>query len=149
MWQLSDDSNASGKLTRWLKVGPLGANIDRVFSNLVYGDNSSPLPLTIWCNPDVIIILAETGHLSENEIDITVADKSLRLRIGPFLEDDESKLNITLPQHPPPDKIYTIPLLYQVNLDWIEAEFCNNLLHIKLRRLGVEEAELENRTCFQ
>ncbi len=134
MWDLIDQkSKPRRKPSNWPEVGPLGRDIDHVFSNLVYRDTSSPLSLTIWCDSDTIIILATIYGLSLNEVDITVADQALLLKIIPDIAEVEANIPGQVQNENMPS--YTIPLLYQVAVSQIEAGLDNDFLYIKLPRL--------------
>jgi len=144
VWQFTDQKlKARRKLSNWPEVGPLGRDIDRVFSNLVYRDISSPLALTIWCDSDTIIILAKIYDFNLNEVDITVADQALLLKTTPDIGAVEANIHHQTQNEP----LYTIPLLYQVAVSQIEADLDNDLLYIRLPRLK-EPMAAENGTKY-
>ena len=140
MWYLTDQkSKTRQKPSNWPEVGPLGRDIDRIFSNLVYHDISSPLPLMIWCDSDTIIILAKIYGLNLNEIDITVADQTLLLKTTSDTAEAEANILSQVQNENMPS--YTIPLLYQVAVSQIEADLDNDFLYIKLPRLKENTTE--------
>ena len=148
MWRLTDDKTKSRlKLARWPKVGPLGRDIEQVFAHLVYQDTSSPLPLTIWCGQEAIIILANIDDHSSDEVDITVSDEALLLTITTKLEklpSTEGQLSeITKPES------YVLPLAYQIDVNQIDSEYKDNLLHIKLPRLKPPAANEDGPAAIQ
>ena len=127
MWHLDDEKRKLGqhRALDWSQVGPLGQRVSRIFANLVYQDYSSPLPLTVWCSPEWIIILADTHPLGSDEVDITVDDNALLLTIKNMTGGVSTQVeNKSQP--------YSISLPCAVDVEHIEAGLEDNLLHIKL-----------------
>jgi HSP20 family molecular chaperone IbpA len=135
--QRDEKAKARQKAKDRFRIGPLGQRVDHVFSGLTYQDTSSPLPMTIWCGPEAIIILAETHHLHSSEIDITVADQALFLKIEPIDAPPANSLAI-LEDKATDEGPFTVPLLYQVDADQVEAQYDDHLLHIVLPRLDTD-----------
>lgn len=137
--QRDEKAKARQKAKDRFRIGPLGQRVDHVFSGLTYQDTSSPLPMTICCGPEAIIILAETQHLHSSEIDITVADQALFLKIEPIDELPANSL-VILEDNATDEGSFTVPLLYQVDADQVEAQYDNHLLRIVLPRLNTSGA---------
>ena len=135
--QRDEKAKARQKARDRFKMGPLGQRANHVFSGLTYQDTSSPLPMTIWCGPEAIIILAETHHLHSSEIDIAVADQALFLTIEPIDEPAANSL-IILEDETTNEGSFTVPLLYQIDADQVEAQYDNHLLQIVLPRLNTD-----------
>ncbi|MEM7032714.1 MAG: hypothetical protein AAF629_24385 [Chloroflexota bacterium] len=124
--------------SKWPKVGPLGRDAGQVFSTFVYEDNNSPLTLTMVCTGQAIMIFSNTEHVDASEIDITVADQALFLK----LSSDDIEADSQSSGHPDilindneENGVYKIPLMFEIDVTQIEAGYDNDLLHIKLPRL--------------
>jgi HSP20 family molecular chaperone IbpA len=141
-WRQNDPNNkVRGRPLNWPEVGPLRRDVNRLFSNLTYQDESGPLPLTVWYDQNVILILTKTDHLDSKEVEIAVAEQSLLLSFAGTAEGREADANVAAWEgegnlHP-----YVIQLPYRIDINQIDASFDDDLLQIRLLRLKGQETE--------
>ncbi len=130
-----------GRPLNWPEVGPLRRDVNRLFSSLAYQDESGPLPLTVWYDQHVILILTKTDHLDSKEVDIAVADQSLLLSFAGAAEGSEPEANVPAWEGEWNLNPYVVQLPYRIDVNQIDASFDDDLLQIRLLRLKGQETE--------
>lgn len=139
-WRQDDPNNkVRGRPLNWPEVGPLRRDVNRLFSSLAYQDESGPLPLTVWYDQHVILILTKTDHLDSKEVDIAVADQSLLLCFAGAEEGCEAEADVPAWESEWNLQPYVIPLPYRIDVNQIDASFNDDLLQIRLLRLKGQE----------
>jgi HSP20 family molecular chaperone IbpA len=125
----------------WPEVGPLRRDVNRLFSSLAYQDESGPLPLTVWYDQHLILILTKTDHLDAKEVDIAVADQSLLLSFTGAAEGGEPEARVPAWEGEWDLQPYVIQLPYRIDVNQIDTSFDDDLLQIRLLRLKGQEPE--------
>ena len=128
------------KVSSWQNIGPLGKNIDRVFSNLVYQKDSQLLPLTVYCSQDLTIVLADTKFLGLDELDITVEESLVQLTVISELGPDSAIIEEGYFEQEDAFYSHTIPLFHKVDVSQMGVSLEDNILRIELPHMKREDA---------
>ena len=141
-WRQSNSLNKPrSKILNWPDIGPLRRGLDRLFSQLVYQDNFGPVPLMIWQNEDMIIILAKIEHLVSEKLNLTVGEQSLLLNFSQACDEPKAETDPPFDQANEQFLPYVINFPYPIDLNQIETDVDDDLLHLRLRRAQKPETE--------